>query len=68
MPHEMYILDQSRRKRWAEHAAHMEEVIKAHNNLFGKPEGKRPPGWPRHRWEEHIKYLKEYDGRVLTGS
>jgi hypothetical protein len=28
--------------------------------LVGKPEGKRPLGKPRHRWEHHIKiYLKE---------
>ena len=26
----------------------------------GKPTGKRPLGWPRRRWEEHIKMdLKE---------
>jgi len=23
--------------------------------LVGKPEGKRPRGRPRHRWEDHIK-------------
>jgi hypothetical protein len=23
--------------------------------LVGKPEGKRPPGRPRHRWEYNIK-------------
>jgi hypothetical protein len=23
--------------------------------LVGKPEGKRPPGRPRHRWEDGIK-------------
>jgi hypothetical protein len=23
--------------------------------LVGKPEGKRPPGSPRHRWEDNIK-------------
>ena len=23
--------------------------------LVGKPEGKRPPGRPRHRWEDNIK-------------
>jgi len=23
--------------------------------LVGKPEGRRPPGRPRHRWEDNIK-------------
>jgi len=23
--------------------------------LVGKPDGKRPLGWPRHRWENNIK-------------
>jgi len=23
--------------------------------LVGKPEGKRPPGRPRHRWQDNIK-------------
>jgi hypothetical protein len=47
----------------------MGEVINARNILVGKPEGKRPPGRPRYRWEEHSKmYLKEYDGRMLNGS
>jgi hypothetical protein len=28
--------------------------------LVGKPEGKRPRGRPRHRWEDNIKmYLQE---------
>jgi hypothetical protein len=25
--------------------------------LAGKPEGKRPIGGPRHRWEKHIKLV-----------
>jgi hypothetical protein len=30
--------------------------------LVGKPEGKRPLGRPRHRWEDNIKvYLQEWD-------
>ena len=34
---------------------------------MGKPEGKRPLGRPRHRWEENIKmYLQ--DVGVWTGS
>jgi hypothetical protein len=31
-----------------------------HRVLVGKPEGKRPLGRPRHRWEDNIKmYLQE---------
>ena len=26
-----------------------------HRVLVGKPEGKRPPGGPRHRWEDNTK-------------
>jgi hypothetical protein len=32
----------------------------AYRVLVGKPEGKRPPGRPRRRWENNIKiYLQE---------
>ena len=32
----------------------------AYRALVGKPEGKRPLGWPRCRWEDDIKMdLKE---------
>jgi hypothetical protein len=36
---------------------------------IGKPEGKRPLGRPRHRWEDNIKMdLREReDGVVWTG-
>jgi hypothetical protein len=42
----------SRRMRWADHVAHMGEK---RNDFGGKPEGKRPLGRPRHRWEDNIK-------------
>ena len=45
----------SRRMRWAGHVAHMWEVRGAYRVLVGKPEGKRPLGRPRHRWEDNIK-------------
>ena len=45
----------SRRKRWAGHVARMEQSINAYRVLVGKPEGKRPLGRPRRRWEENIK-------------
>jgi hypothetical protein len=28
----------------------------------GKPEGKRPPGRPRHRWEDNIKTDLQEEG------
>jgi hypothetical protein len=37
--------------RWAGHVARMGEEIKVYNVLVGKPEGKRPLGRPRRRWE-----------------
>jgi hypothetical protein len=45
----------SRRMRWAGHVARMEEDRKVYNVLVGKPEGKRPLGRPRRRWEDGIK-------------
>jgi hypothetical protein len=38
----------SRRMRWARHVARMGEGS-------GRPEGKRPLGRPRRRWEDNIK-------------
>jgi hypothetical protein len=45
----------SRRMRWAGHVARMEEGRGVYRVLVGKPEGKRPLGRPRHRWEDNIK-------------
>ena len=45
----------SRRLRWAEHVARMEKSRNAYRVLVGKPEGKRPLGRPRGRWEDNIK-------------
>jgi hypothetical protein len=45
----------ARRMRWAGHVARMGEVRGAYNNLVGKPEGRRPLGRPRRRWEDNIK-------------
>ena len=52
----------SRRLRWAGHIAGMEQSRNAYRVLVGKPEGKRPLGRPRHRWEDHLKMdLKEME-------
>jgi hypothetical protein len=45
----------SRRMIWAGHVARMGEERGVHRVLVGKPEGKRPLGRPRYRWEDNIK-------------
>ena len=45
----------SRRLRWAGHVARMDQSRSAYRVLVGKPEGKRPLGRPRRRWEDNIK-------------
>jgi len=45
----------SRRMRWAGHVARMGEGRGVHSVLVGKPQGKRPLGRPRRRWEDNIK-------------
>ena len=53
----------SRRMRWAGHVARMGEDRVVHRVLVGKPEGKRPLGIPRRRWEDNIKIdLQEVGG------
>jgi hypothetical protein len=41
--------------RWAGHVACTGEVRDAYNILVGRPEGKRPLGRPRRRWEDNIE-------------
>ncbi|KAJ4437318.1 hypothetical protein ANN_17456 [Periplaneta americana] len=56
----------SRRLRWAEHVARMDESRNAYRVLYGRPKGNRPLGRPRRRWEDNIKMdLREvgYDDR-----
>jgi hypothetical protein len=45
----------ARRMRWAGHVERMGEVRGADNILVGRPEGRRPLGRPRRRWEDNIK-------------
>jgi hypothetical protein len=45
----------SRRMRWAGHVGRMGEERKVYKVLVGKPEGKRPLGRPRRRWEDGIR-------------
>ena len=49
--------------RWAGHVARMGEGRGLHRVMVGKPEGKRPLGRPRLRWEDNIKMdLQEVGG------
>jgi hypothetical protein len=58
----------SRRMSWAGHVARMGEGRGVHRVLVGKPEGKRPLGKPRRRWQDNIKMdLQEVEGVVGTG-
>ena len=43
----------------------MEEGRGVHKVLVGKPEGKRPLGRPRRRWEDNMKMDVEEVGRCL---
>jgi hypothetical protein len=49
--------------RWAGHVALMGEGKGVHRVLIGKPEGNRPLGRPRRRWEDNIKMdIQEVEG------
>jgi hypothetical protein len=48
-------MNKLRRMRWTGHVARMGEKRNAYMILVGKPEGKRPLGRPRHRWDSSIK-------------
>jgi hypothetical protein len=47
----------------------MGEERKVYRDLVGKPEGKRPLGRTRHRWEDGIRMdLREIGWGVYSGS
>jgi hypothetical protein len=60
-PHSLYSSQnivrviKSRRMSWVGHVARMGEWRGVHRVLVGSPEGKRPLGGPRRRWEDNIK-------------
>jgi hypothetical protein len=61
-------VNKSRRLRWAGHVERMGERRGAYRALVGKPEGRRPLGRPRRRWEDNIKMdLREVGWGALTG-
>jgi hypothetical protein len=45
----------SRSMRWTGRVACIGERRGVYRVLVGKPEGRRPLGRPRHRWEDNIK-------------
>jgi len=48
--------------RWAGHVARVGDERGMYRVLVGKPEGKKPLGRPRRRWEDNIKTdLQEVD-------
>jgi hypothetical protein len=50
----LHSLYSSRRMRWTGQVARMEEGTGVYMVLVGRPEGKRPLGRPRRRWEDNI--------------
>jgi hypothetical protein len=44
-----------RRMRWAEHVGRMGDGRGFYRVLVGRPEGKKPLGRPKRRWEDYIK-------------
>jgi hypothetical protein len=46
-----------RRMRWAGHVARMGERRGVYRVLVWKPEGKRPLGILRHRWEDILRWI-----------
>ena len=57
------------RIRWVWHVTRVGRRRGAYRVLLGKPDGKRPRGRPRYRWEDNIKiYLQEVGCGVWAGS
>ena len=53
---------------WAGHVVGVGEKRGAYKVLVGKPEGNRPLGRPRYRWEDNIKMdIQEVEWRAWTG-
>ena len=51
----IFRLMKARRMIWVGHLALMGQGTAVYRILLGKPEGKRPPGRTRCRWEDNIK-------------
>ena len=58
-----------RRMRWVGYVVRTGEKKVLYRVLVGKPDGKRPLGRPRRRWEDNIKIdVQEVDVGVRSGS
>jgi hypothetical protein len=58
----------SRIMRWEGHVARMGKERCAYRILVGRPEGRRPLGRPRRRWEDNINmYLQEVGWGAWAG-
>jgi hypothetical protein len=57
----------SRRIGWAGHMARMGEGRGVYRRLVGRPEGTKPQGRPRRRWDNIKMDLREIGPRVVTG-
>jgi hypothetical protein len=55
-------MTKSYRMKWMGHVAPMGDRRGAYKVLGGRPEGKRPLGRPRRRWENNIKTDIQEDG------
>jgi hypothetical protein len=55
------------RMRLAGHVARMGGKRGAYRILVGRPEGRRPLGKPRHKWEDNIKMELKEVGWAWTG-
>jgi hypothetical protein len=53
--HRILLGIKSRRMKWVGHVARMGEGRGVYRVLVGRPEGKRPLGRHRRRWEDNIK-------------
>jgi hypothetical protein len=56
------------RMKWAGHVARMGERRGVYRVLVEKPDGSRPLGRPRRKWENNIKWnFRNWDVRLWTG-
>jgi hypothetical protein len=67
--HNIVRVIKSSRMRWVGHIAHIGERRGIYRDMVGKPDGKRPMGRPRRRWEDYIKMaLQEVECGAMGGS
>ena len=52
---------------WAGHVARVGEKRDVYSVSVGKPEGKRPLGRPRRRWEDNIKMDLQEEAQYCSG-